>query len=48
LNVLRYVDTVGEDEEVDVQEAQKEIEELEAQLAEARAEMKRYLRELGL
>jgi type I restriction enzyme M protein len=48
LNVPRYVDTVGEDEEVDVQEAQKEIEELEAQLAEARAEMKRYLRELGL
>src|SRR5262245_19047630 len=48
LNVLRYVDTVGEDEEVDVQEAQKEIEALEAQLAEARAEMKRYLRELGL
>jgi type I restriction enzyme M protein len=48
LNVPRYVDTVGEDEEVDVHEAQKEIEELEAQLAEARAEMKRYLRELGL
>jgi type I restriction enzyme M protein len=48
LNVPRYVDTVEEDEEVDVQAAQKEIEELEAQLAEARAEMKRHLRELGL
>ena len=48
LNVPRYVDTFGEDEEVDVQAAQKEIDELEAQLAEARAEMKRYLRELGL
>jgi type I restriction enzyme M protein len=48
LNVPRYVDTFGEDEEVDVQGAQKEIDVLEAQLAEARAEMKRYLRELGL
>jgi type I restriction enzyme M protein len=48
LNVPRYVDTFEEDEEVDVQAAQKEIDELEAQLAEARAEMKRYLRELGL
>jgi len=48
LNVPRYVDTLGEDEEVDVQAAQKEIEELEAQLAEARAEMKRLLKELGL
>lgn len=48
LNVPRYVDKFGEDEEVDVQAAQKEIEELEEQLAEARAEMKRYLKELGL
>lgn len=48
LNVPRYVDTFGEDEEVDVQAAQKEIDELETQLAEARAEMKRYLKELGL
>ncbi|HEV2664743.1 MAG TPA: type I restriction-modification system subunit M [Blastocatellia bacterium] len=48
LNVPRYVDTFGEDDEVDVQAAQKEIEDLEAQLAEARAEMKRYLKELGL
>ncbi|MGH9755370.1 MAG: type I restriction-modification system subunit M [Blastocatellia bacterium] len=48
LNVPRYVDMFGEDEEVDVQAAQKEIEELEAQLAAARAEMKRYLKELGL
>jgi type I restriction enzyme M protein len=48
LNIPRYVNTFAEDEEVDVQAAQKEIEELEAQLAEARAEMKRYLEELGL
>jgi type I restriction enzyme M protein len=48
LNVPRYVDTFEDAEEVDVQAAQKEIEELEAQLAEARAEMKKYLKELGL
>src|SRR5262249_1938252 len=41
LNIPRYVATFAEDEEVDVQAAQKEIEELEAQLVEARAEMKR-------
>ncbi len=48
LNIPRYVDTFAVDEEVDVQAAQKEIEELEAQLVEARAEMKRRLKELGL
>jgi type I restriction enzyme M protein len=48
LNIPRYVNTFAEDEEVDVLAAQKEIEDLEAQLAEARAEMKRYLKELGL
>jgi type I restriction enzyme M protein len=48
LNVPRYIDRFAEDEEVDVQAAQKEIEDLEAQLVAARAEMKRYLEELGL
>jgi type I restriction enzyme M protein len=48
LNIPRYVDTFEDNEEVDVQAAQKEIEALEAELAEARAEMKRYLKELGL
>jgi type I restriction enzyme M protein len=48
LNIPRYVDTFEEDGEVDIQAAQKEIEDLEAQLVEARAEMKRYLKELGL
>ncbi|HZF41444.1 MAG TPA: type I restriction-modification system subunit M [Blastocatellia bacterium] len=48
LNVPRYVDTFAEDEEVDVEAAQKEIEDLEAQLVEARTEMKRYLKELGM
>jgi type I restriction enzyme M protein len=48
LNIQRYVDKFEEDEDVDVQAAQKEIEDLEAQLVEARAEMKRYLKELGM
>ena len=48
LNIPRYVNTFAEDEEVDVHAVQKEIEDLEAQLVEARAEMKQYLKELGL
>jgi type I restriction enzyme M protein len=48
LNIPRYVDTFEEEEEIDIQAAQKEIERLEAELAEVRAEMKRYLKELGL
>jgi type I restriction enzyme M protein len=48
LNIPRYVDRFAEDEEVDVLAAQKEIDDLEAQLAEARAEMKRHMKELGL
>jgi type I restriction enzyme M protein len=48
LNIPRYVDRFAEDEEVDLLAAQREIDDLEAQLAEARAEMKRHLKELGL
>ena len=48
LTIPRYVDSSAEDEDVDVLEAQKEIEGLETQLAEARAEMKRRMKELGL
>jgi type I restriction enzyme M protein len=48
LNIPRYVDTFEEEEEIDIQAAQREIERLEAELTEVRAEMKRYLKELGL
>ncbi len=48
LNILRYVDTFEEEEEIDIQATQKEIERLEEELAEVRAEMRRYLEELGL
>jgi type I restriction enzyme M protein len=48
LNISLYVDAFAEEEDVDVEAAQKEIEDLEAQLADARAEMKLRMNELGL
>lgn len=47
LNIPRYVDTFEEDIEVDIQTVQKEIERLEAELANTRKEMAIHLRELG-
>ncbi|HEX5082107.1 MAG TPA: N-6 DNA methylase, partial [Blastocatellia bacterium] len=48
LNISLYVDAFAEEEDVDVEAAQKEIEDLEAQLADARAEMKLRMNELDL
>ncbi|HKX27700.1 MAG TPA: type I restriction-modification system subunit M [Blastocatellia bacterium] len=48
LNVPRYVDTFENEEEIDIRTLQQEIEHLESQLAHVRADMKRYLAELGL
>lgn len=48
LNISRYVDTFEEEDEIDIQATQKEIEELETQLAEVRKEMDGYLKELGI
>ena len=48
LNIPRYVDTFEEEEEVDIPALQKEIEEIEAELVQVQAEMKKYLEELGL
>ena len=48
LNIPRYVDTFEEEPEVDIPAVQKEIETLENELAKVQAEMKGYLRELGL
>jgi len=48
LNIPRYVDTFEEEEEVDIPAVQKEIEEIEAELVQVQAEMKKYLEELGL
>ena len=48
LNIPRYVDTFEEEEPVDLEAVQKEIEELEAELAGVREQMAKYLEELGV
>jgi type I restriction enzyme M protein len=48
LNIPRYVDTFKEEEEIDVAAVEQEIERLEGELAEVRARMKTYLKELGI
>ncbi len=48
LNIPRYVDTFEEEEDIDIAAVQKEIEKIEAELAETRKEIKKYLEELGL
>ncbi|GIX04593.1 MAG: type I restriction-modification system subunit M [Planctomycetaceae bacterium] len=47
LNIPRYVDTYEEEEEIDIEAVQREIDELEAQLAETRKQMAAYMKELG-
>lgn len=48
LNIPRYVDTFEPEEEIDVAAVQKEINALEAELAEVRKRMAGYLKELGV
>ena len=48
LNIPRYVDTFEEEELVDIDEVQKNIAFIEAELAEVQAQMVKYLGELGL
>jgi len=48
LNIPRYVDTFEEEEEVDIPAVQKEIESLEKELIEVRAEMDSYLKKLEM
>lgn len=47
LNIPRYVDTYEEEAEIDISAVQKEIDTLEAELAEVQTQMKGYLKELG-
>lgn len=47
LNIPRYVDTFEEEPEVDISAVQKEIDQLETELADVRKQMKSYLKELG-
>ena len=48
LNIPRYVDTFEPEEEIDVAAVQKEIDQIEGELAEVRGRMKGYLKELGI
>ena len=47
LNIPRYVDTYEEEAEIDIPAVQKEIEQLEGELAEVQVKMKEYLKQLG-
>jgi len=48
LNIPRYVDTFEPEEEIDVAALQKEIDQIEAELADVRGKMAGYLKELGV
>ena len=48
LNIPRYVDTFEEEELVDIDEVKQNIANIEAELAQAQAQMAKYLEELGL
>ncbi len=48
LNIPRYVDTFEEEELVDIDEVRGNIARLKSEIAEAEAQMEKYLKELGL
>ena len=48
LNIPRYVDTFEPEEEIDIAAVQKDIVRIEGELAEVRAKMNGYLKELGI
>ena len=48
LNIPRYVDTFEPEEEIDIAAVQKEINQIETELAEVRGRMAGYLKELGV
>lgn len=48
LNIPRYVDTFEPEEDVDLAAVQQDILHIEAELAEVRAKMVGYLKELGI
>ena len=47
LNIPRYVDTYEEEAEINIPAVQKEIEQLETELADVQVKMKEYLKQLG-
>ena len=48
LNIPRYVDTFEEEELVDIDEVQRSIASIEAELVNVQTQMKKYLDELGI
>ncbi len=48
LSIPRYVDTLEPEEEIDLAALQKEVDDIEAELADVRGRMASYLMELGL
>ena len=48
LNIPRYVDTFEPEEEIDVAAVQADIVRIEGELADVRAKMSGYLKELGI
>lgn len=48
LNIPRYVDTFEEEEQIDLNEVQKQLVEVDKQIAEVDKELEPYLKELGL
>ena len=48
LNIPRYVDSFEEEELVDIEEVQGNIQRIKAEIAEAEAQLAKYLEELGL
>lgn len=48
LNIPRYVDTFEEEEPVDIDKVNEEIKELDKEIEEVKAQMDKYLKELGL
>lgn len=48
LNISRYIDTYEEEEEIDIAELQKEIQQLEKELVNIRSQMDVHLKELGV
>ena len=48
LNIPRYVDTFEEEEIIDIEQVQRNIKRLKAEIAKAEAKMDGYLKELGL
>lgn len=48
ISIPWYVDTFEEEELVDIEEVQRNIANIEAELAQVQAQMTKYLEELGL